>query len=107
MLLESRWLESMRTAKSDAIVATMRSEHTALATLHRIDTSEAHPLNDLPLIVLSRGMNAGPRQRAWQTDLVRLSTRSRQIVVEDSDHEIHLFRPDVVIQAIADVQTGQ
>jgi hypothetical protein len=85
----------------------MHSEHTALATLHRIDTTEAHPLNDLPLIVLSRGVDAGPLQRASQTDLARLSTRSHQIVVDDSDHEIHLFRPDIVIQAIADVQKGQ
>lgn len=104
LLLESRLLESIRTATPDAIVATMRSEHGALATLHRIDTSEGHPLGDLPLIVLSRGLNTGPRLRAWQADLARLSARSRQIVVDDSDHEIHLFRPDVVIQAIRDVQ---
>ncbi len=107
LLLETRWLEGMRTAKTDAIVATMRSEHTALATLHRIDATEAHPLNDLPLIVLSRGLDASPFQRASQASLARLSTRSRQIVVDDSDHEIHLFRPDVVIQAIQDVQKGK
>jgi hypothetical protein len=80
----------------------MRSEHTALATLHHIDT-EPHPLNDIPLVVLTRGMNIGPRQKAWQTDLVRLSTNSKQVVVEDSDHEIHLFRPDVVIGSVAEV----
>jgi hypothetical protein len=42
-----------------------------------------------------------------QEDLARLSSNSRQIVVADSDHEIHLFRPDVVIQAIRDVQKGK
>jgi hypothetical protein len=61
-------------------------------TLHRIDTTEAHRLNDLPLIVLTSGLNSGPRWRNWQADLTRLSTKGRQIVVDDSDHEIHLFR---------------
>jgi hypothetical protein len=35
--------------------------------------------------------------------LVLLSSKGKQIVVDDSDHEIPLFRPDVVIQAISDV----
>ena len=107
LLFQRRFFESMAAAKPDAIVATMRSEHTTLLTLHQIDTSEAHPLDTLPLIVLSRGLNTGPRQRASQDDLARLSTNSRHIVVDDSDHEIHLFRPDIVIQAIADVQKGK
>jgi pimeloyl-ACP methyl ester carboxylesterase len=101
--LESRLLDSMRNAKPDAIVATMKSEHTALATLHRIDTSETHPFNNLPLVVLTRGVNSGPRWQAWQADLVRLSTNSKQAVVADSDHEIQLFRPDVVVGSIAEV----
>ena len=104
LLLEARWLESMRIAKTDAIVATMRSEHTALASLRRLSAAEAHPLKDLPLIVLTRGLDQNARRLKMQEDLVRLSSNGRQIVVADSDHEIHLFRPDVVIQAIADVQ---
>jgi hypothetical protein len=101
--LERRLFESMRSATPDAIVATMRSEHVAVATLHRIDGAESHPLKDLPLVGLTRGVNSGPSQQRWQADLARLSTNSRQTVVADSDHEIHLFRPDVVIQAIQDV----
>jgi len=60
------------------------------------------------------GTSFGARLRACrvaarlsQEDLARLSSNSRQIVVADSDHEIHLFRPDVVIQAIQDVQKGK
>jgi hypothetical protein len=102
---ERRLLDSIRVATPDSMSATMHSEHTALAELRRIDTADEHSLKDLPLIVLSRGVNAGPGQRALQARLAQLSTNSRQIVVADSDHEIHLFRPDVVIQAIADVQT--
>ena len=106
LLLEARWLESIRTAKTDAIVATMRSEHAALASLRRLSAAEAHPLKDLPLIVLTRGLDQNARRLKMQEDLVRLSSNGRQIVVADSDHEIHLFRPDVVIQAIQDVQKG-
>ena len=32
-----------------------------------------------------------------------MSTNSKLVVVDDSDHEIHLSRPDVVIRAINDV----
>jgi len=101
--LEGRLLASMRSSKPDAIVATMRSEHAALAALHRLSAEEAHPLKNLPLIVLSRGLDSGPGRRSAQANLAGLSSNSRQIIVADSDHEIHLFRPDVVIQAIADV----
>lgn len=101
--LEERFLNALQAAKPDAIRAAMESEHAALALLHHIDTTEASPLQELPLVVLSRGLNTGPRLKAWQADLKRLSTNSRQVVVADSDHEIHLFRPDVVLQAIHDV----
>ncbi len=63
-------------------------------------------MKDLPLVVLTRGLDENPRRLRMQADLVRLSTASRQVVVSDSDHEIHLFRPDVVIQAIADVSAA-
>ena len=46
------------------------------------------------------------RAELWttlQADRARLSTNSRQTVVQDSDHEIHLFRPQTVVDAIADV----
>ena len=104
--LERRFLASMRTATPDSIVATMRSEHAALAMLHRLSASEEHPLKDLPLVVLTRGLDENPRRLRMQADLARLSANSRQVVVRDSDHEIHLFRPDVVIQAIADVSAA-
>jgi hypothetical protein len=104
--LERRFLASMRTTTPESIVATMRSEHAALAALHRLGTTEAHPLKDLPLIVLTRGLDESPGRLRMQADLVRLSTNRRQVVVADSDHEIHLFRPEVVIQAIADVSAA-
>jgi pimeloyl-ACP methyl ester carboxylesterase len=101
--LARRLANAMRAARPEAMLASMRSEHAALNLLHQIDSAEPHPLNALPLVVLTRGLNCGPRWKAWQADLARLSTNSRQTIVSDSDHEIHQFRPDVVVQAIRDV----
>ena len=70
--------------------------------MHAID-ADPHPLKDLPLFVLSRGVNNSPLQERLQTDLARLSTNSKRLVVADADHEIHLFRPDVAIDAIREV----
>ena len=73
--------------------------------LRQIDTAE-HPLGNMPLIVLSAGLNDGNLHRRLQNDFARMSTNSKLIVVEDSDHEIHLFRPDVVVRAVNDVATA-
>ena len=102
--LEGRLWDYVRTAATpDFIVRAQQADHSALVALHQIDTAEMHPLNELPLVVLTRGLNSNRQSAALQADLVRLSTNSRQLVVADSDHEIHLFRPDIVIDAIHDV----
>ncbi len=103
LALQQRFFRAMYAASVQSMRDTMHSEHTALRTLHQLSEREEHPLHDLPLVVLSRGVDSNPRQRQSQQALLRLSSKSRQVVVEDSDHEIQLFRPDVVIQAIADV----
>jgi pimeloyl-ACP methyl ester carboxylesterase len=38
--------------------------------------------------------------------LARQSTNSRHTVVANAGHEIHLFQPDAVIQAIQDVASA-
>ena len=101
--LQRRFFSALYSATPDAMRLTMRSEHTALRTLHQLSAREEHPLRDLPLIVLTRGLDENPARLRSQQALVQLSSKGKQIVVDDSDHEIQLFRPDVVIQAIADV----
>jgi pimeloyl-ACP methyl ester carboxylesterase len=101
--LQQRFFAAMYSATPDAMRQTMRSEHTALRTLHQLSASEEHPLHDLPLVVLTRGLDESPARLRSQQALVRLSSKGKQVVVDDSDHEIQLFRPDVVVQAIADV----
>jgi pimeloyl-ACP methyl ester carboxylesterase len=102
--LESRLWEWVRTsATPEWIARAQQIDHTELVTLHQIDTGDMHPLQALPLVVLTRGVNASPQWATLQADLARLSTNSRHTVVQDSDHEIHLFRPEIVVDAIADV----
>lgn len=77
-------------------------------------------LGDRPLVVLTAGQY--PRQRnpiaaakaaafqaVWvhqlQLDLAHLSTRGRQVVVENSGHVIQFDAPDAVVNAVNDVVT--
>ena len=60
---------------------------------------------DKPLIVLTGARGAGPQWRAmWvngmQAELARLSTRGKQIVLENSGHAVPFDAPDAVTDAI-------
>jgi pimeloyl-ACP methyl ester carboxylesterase len=73
-------------------------------------------LGDMPLVVLSRGywdpipgFSDVENEQAWQmwqemqSELLSLSTNSRQIVATESEHHIQLQQPELVIDAIFDV----
>jgi pimeloyl-ACP methyl ester carboxylesterase len=67
----------------------------------------AHPLGDLPLLVLSRGRPEGDAasedgHRTEQKELVALSRLGRQVVAERSGHHIPLQQPELVVSAIRD-----
>jgi hypothetical protein len=66
-------------------------------------------MKGVPLIVLTRGQNAGQGLAENHAGLARLSTNSRHTVVPLAGHEIHLFEPEAVVRAIEDVgvATGQ
>jgi pimeloyl-ACP methyl ester carboxylesterase len=80
-------------------------ERAALAQLRDLGTKQEHPLGDRPLVVLTRG-NADQELRNARERLTRISTNARHTVVADSGHEIHLFAPAAVIQAVQDVLAG-
>jgi pimeloyl-ACP methyl ester carboxylesterase len=65
--------------------------------------AQEFPLGSKPVIVLSRSI--GGNQGMWDVhaNAARISSNSRHAVVPESGHEIHLFKPDVVIQAVRDV----
>lgn len=55
-------------------------------------------LGDLPLIVLT--VENGPVWDKFQNELASLSSNSNHIVVENGNHYLQFFQPDVVINAV-------
>lgn len=93
-------------------------------TAERIDNGSIRTLmnalnwrGDIPLIVLTQGRPYGPDTVAvpsiapkayqlhleLQRDLVRLSSRGRQVIAKKSGHGIHQDQPELVIDAIRQV----
>ncbi len=96
---------------------TIRTTHRELDALSESQrqVAEAGRLGDLPVVVLTSSVSTHPgrdlppgvsieeMRRAWralQAELLRLSSRSRQVLVEDSGHYIAIERPQPVIRAI-------
>ena len=77
------------------------------------ELQKAAPLGHLPLIVLTRGKQAWPhnpdgdaKEKMWQeeqSELVKLTDHSRQIIAINSGHHIQLDEPEVVAKAIRDL----
>lgn len=80
-----------------------------LKTLLERWTGAPHPLGDMPVVILSRGIADASEPEVErehernQTELLRLSTRSRQIIAKRSRHEIMLDEPELEVAAIRDV----
>lgn len=60
-------------------------------------------LGDLPLIVLTAGLNDHTDWQAMQAEMLLLSSNSRQIVVENSGHGIQIDQPQAAVAAIVDM----
>jgi pimeloyl-ACP methyl ester carboxylesterase len=87
----------------DAIAAAQERERALLARLLASRSATPHPLGDRPTVVLSRGDDPNAEREAVHAALAGLSTNSRHSIVPHAGHEIHLFEPRAVIQAVADV----
>ncbi len=55
---------------------------------------------DLPLIVLSRGLDQDPAWQTMQTDLLQLSSNSEQLIADQSGHNIEIDQPQAAVEAI-------
>jgi pimeloyl-ACP methyl ester carboxylesterase len=73
------------------------------AALTDARAKQPHPLGDRPVVVLTRGVGSSQPVIDVHAALARLSSNSRHIVVKDAGHEVHLFQPAAVVQAIDDV----
>jgi len=65
--------------------------------------SEGHQLGDLPLVVLTRGLNTDDRHKEVAAGFAALSRAGRLEIAEHSEHEIHMYCPDLVIQSLKEV----
>jgi pimeloyl-ACP methyl ester carboxylesterase len=102
--LDRKLIASMPPTIGGEIVAeSSTGDHAMLSRLSAARKGTPTLLGDLPVIVLSRGLNASPEQHAAHAEISRMSRNSRHLVVADSYHEIHLSHPDVVASAIRDV----
>jgi pimeloyl-ACP methyl ester carboxylesterase len=86
--------------KGGAAAESWRQEFVAL---RRQRTGERQPLGDLPLIVLERSEDSTKTCHTQQAELAGLSRVGKLVKAERSGHMIHLYRPDLVVQAILDV----
>jgi pimeloyl-ACP methyl ester carboxylesterase len=92
--------------KGTVVAESWRQEFIAL---RKQRLSEAHPLGNLPLIVLERSEDTDEDRHTKQVQLAGLSAKGKLVRVEKSGHMIHLYRPEIVVSAIQQVieSTGQ
>jgi len=55
---------------------------------------------DLPLIVLSRGLDQEPDWQAMQAELLQLSSNSQQLIADKSGHSVEIDQPEAAVVAI-------
>jgi hypothetical protein len=56
--------------------------------------------DDVPLIVLSRGLDSDQDWQAMQTELLQLSSHSQQLIADKSGHTIEFDQPAAAVGAI-------
>jgi pimeloyl-ACP methyl ester carboxylesterase len=102
--IDQRLIASFPPSVSANIVReSSEGQRAALARARESRDRPDSPIRNVPLIVLTRGQDATPGLAEDHAALARLSTNSRHAVISASGHEIHLFAPSVVVQAIQDV----
>src|SRR5262249_6879540 len=86
-------------------------EHEELASLRALRTKSEHPLGDLPLVVLTRGISEeeGPDGKALEAEhrrdhaaVAAMSRNGKLIIAEHSGHHVQLDEPELVVKAIRD-----
>ena len=87
-------------------------EHEELAALRAGRAKSEHPLGDLPLVVITRGVpdESGPNAAALEeehrkdhTSVAALSRRGTLVVATHSGHHVQLEEPELVVSAIREV----
>ena len=85
------------------VVETIEGQRAAFAELLEARRTRPDEFANRPIVVLTRGVNAPDALRAAHAALAAASKKGRHAVVPGAGHEIQLFQPAAVIQAIEDV----
>ena len=102
--LDQRLIASLGTSVSAEVVREGAEANRAMfARLLESRTAKSAPMRNTPTVVLTRGIEMTPGIAENHAGLAALSTNSRHTVVPEAGHEIHLFAPSTVVQAIQDV----
>jgi pimeloyl-ACP methyl ester carboxylesterase len=91
---------------TDMVREYSEGERAALARLLESRDRQDNPMRDVPVVVLTRGQDMTAGLAENHAELAGLSKNSRHTIVGDAGHEIHLFRPSIVVQAIQDVSVA-
>lgn len=104
ILLDEKLIASPPDTVGPDVVARFReAERRLLARLDSLRNLAERPLGDLPVVVLSRGDDTNEGRVNAHRAVAAQSRNAYHCVVADAGHEIHLFKPEAVVQAIASV----
>ena len=90
-------------------------ENEELASLRAERGKSEHPLGDMPLIVLTRGISEkdGPDGKAFEEEhrrdhaaIAAMSRNGKLVIAAHSGHHVQLDEPELVIKSIRDVLTA-
>jgi pimeloyl-ACP methyl ester carboxylesterase len=100
------WATRKYFAERDPSLVTVTDEswRQEFIALRRERLHQGHALGDLPLMVLGRKESA--KRQKELNDLAALSRAGKLVIAKGSGHEIHLYRPELVVQAIREVVTA-
>jgi pimeloyl-ACP methyl ester carboxylesterase len=102
--LDRRMIADTPATVPAAVVAeSSAGDYAMLSRLNTARTSTPTLLGDMPVVVLTRGLDVSPNQQAAHAAIAKLSRNSRHTAVPGSFHEIHLSHPEAVTAAILDV----
>jgi pimeloyl-ACP methyl ester carboxylesterase len=100
--LDGRMIAGMPASVPAEVVAEFSAgDHAMLSRLSAARTPNL--LGDMPVVVLTRGIDASPDQQEAHAAIAKLSRNSRHTAIPGSYHEIHLSHPEAVITAILEV----
>lgn len=105
ILLDQRTIDSYPPSVSAEIVREhAESERATFVELYEARQKRPLALGSLPIVMLTRGVDTDKdRQSAYAELAASLSTRTRHTEVTNAGHEIHLYQPTTVLDAVREV----